>query len=92
MPSAGTEETSSPVKTRHASEPGRPGKSRVAGAPGQSRGNTPDPIETDLETRIVAAELKGRDTVADALAKRLDAYRAARAGENVVDLDARRRR
>ena len=53
--------------------------------------NVPDPIDADLEARIVAAELDGRKTVANALAKRLDTHRAARAGANVIDLATHRR-
>jgi hypothetical protein len=54
--------------------------------------NAPDPFEADLETRIIAAELDGRKTVADLLAKRLDAHRAARAADNVVSLAEERER
>jgi hypothetical protein len=53
--------------------------------------NAIDPIEADLKARILAAEMGGRRTVADLLAERLDAHRAARAGGNVVQLDSRRR-
>jgi hypothetical protein len=50
-----------------------------------------DPDEAELERRMVDAELAGRPTVADALARRLDAVRAAKSAGNVVTLDARRR-
>lgn len=51
-----------------------------------------EPTEADLERRIIAAELEGRKTVADLLAKRLDAHRAARTGDNIVHLAGRRGR
>jgi hypothetical protein len=50
-----------------------------------------DNVEHDLQARIVAAELAGRTTVADALARRLDDLRRARSS-GVVDLAAERTR
>jgi hypothetical protein len=47
-------------------------------------------MATELEARIVEAELAGRRTVADALARRLEKLRAA--PDNVVDLQAVRGR
>lgn len=47
--------------------------------------------EADLERRMVAAELAGRTTVADALAKRLEALRAAKRAGNVIALPLPRR-
>jgi hypothetical protein len=52
--------------------------------------NAIDAVEADLEARMIAAELAGRQTVADALAKRLDAHRASRADGNVIMLADRR--
>jgi len=54
--------------------------------------NAPDPVEADLMARIVRAELEGRTTVADALARHLEAHRAARAAGNVVNLAGHRRK
>jgi hypothetical protein len=44
----------------------------------QPKDETIDAVEADLERRIVEAELAGRSTVADVLARRLDAHRKAR--------------
>ena len=55
-----------------------------AGGPATSRGAEPLTVEADLERRIVEAELAGRTTIADVLARRLEAHRAARAAGNVV--------
>lgn len=46
--------------------------------------------EEELERRMVEAELSGRLTVADALARALEARRAARAAGNVIALPRRR--
>jgi hypothetical protein len=51
----------------------------------------PDPTEAELERAIVEAELGGRRTVADLLARRLESLRASRSAQ-VISLDARRRR
>jgi hypothetical protein len=50
------------------------------------------PHEAEIERRIVDAELAGRSTIADALAKRLEAMRAQRSAEVVRLDDARARR
>jgi hypothetical protein len=57
------------------------------------RPREPEPAleDDEIERHIVKAELAGRVTVADALARQLDARRGARAGK-VVDLDAVRAR
>lgn len=53
-----------------------------------------DRVEVDLERRIVEAEMDGRRTVANALARQLDALRRDRDLKpgNVVHLDSKRRR
>lgn len=57
---------------------------------GNSRGNAGGPADADLIARIAAAELSGRTTVADALARMLDKLRAERATSNVVQLQGAR--
>ena len=51
-----------------------------------------EPSDAELEGRIVAAELEGRRTVADALARQLEERRAARASHGVVVPIGRARR
>jgi hypothetical protein len=67
----------SPVQTPTA-EPEQPEPSA------QPKDESRDPIEADLERRIVEAELAGRSTVADVLARRLEAHRKATAAGNVL--------
>jgi len=44
----------------------------------------------ELKARMVAAELEGRRTIADALAEQLEARLAARAAGNVIEIRAGR--
>jgi hypothetical protein len=55
----------------------------------RSEPSEPEPEDDELERRMVAAEIAGRHTVADALARRLDAKRRERRA-NVVDLGTAR--
>jgi hypothetical protein len=45
-------------------------------------------VDEDIERLIVEAELAGRRTVADALARQLETRRAGRAAGNVISLKA----
>jgi hypothetical protein len=49
-----------------------------------------EPTDAEIERRMVTAELAGRTTVADALARELEARRLSRTG-NVVDIASARR-
>ncbi len=60
----------------------RPARSRLASVPNAER----DDVAADLERRIVEAELAGRTTIANVLARRLEAHRAASGSGNVVEL------
>jgi hypothetical protein len=60
--------------------------------PRQPKDESGDAVEADLERRVADSELAGRTTVANALAKRLDAHRAAKAAGNVALLRPRQQR
>ena len=90
-----------PSEGEEAAEPNAPGDSsaipidaegsdRVASAALPRPAAAFDEVEADLEERMLAAELAGRTTVADALARRLEAHRAGQAAGNVVPMRARK--
>jgi hypothetical protein len=58
---------------------------------GHDVGQTTGPSDLEIERRLVEAELAGRSTVADALARVLEARRVAHVAGNVISIEGRRR-